>query len=93
MHPPIKRATYKLLRQISESNDQVIYTTHDNYFVSVEHFDEIKLFRKNEGENPKTIVYGFSLKELVAFYKEKYKIDIDEKSLKHKFSHIIDESK
>lgn len=93
LHPPIKRATYKLLRQISESNDQVIYTTHDNFFVSVEHFDEIKLFRKNEGDNPKTVVYGFSLKELVAFYKAKYGIDIDKLSLKHKFSHIIDESK
>ncbi|WP_430814000.1 ATP-dependent nuclease [Carboxylicivirga sp. RSCT41] len=93
LHPPVKRSTYKLLRQISETNDQVFYTTHDNYFVSVEHFEEIKLFRKSNENSPKTFVYGLTIGQIQSFYKKKYEIDIDKESLKDRFNHIIDESK
>lgn len=93
LHPPVKRATYKLLRRLSEGTDQVIYSTHDGFFVSVEHFDEIRMFRRFIAHKPKTHVYEFSIKNLVEHYKNAYKKDVDEKSLRHRFSHICDESK
>lgn len=93
LHPPVKRATYKLLRSLSEGADQVVYSTHDGFFVSVEHFDEIRMFRRITADKVKTHVYEFSIKSLIEHYKSVYKKDVDEKSLRHRFSHICDESK
>lgn len=93
LHPPIKRATYNLLRDLSMGRDQIIYSTHDECFVSVEYFDEIRLFRKKRINKPITEIYEFSIENLIRLYKECYGIDVDEKSLRHRFSHICDESK
>lgn len=93
LHPPLKRSTYSLLRKISEGNDQVVYCTHDSLFLSVEYFDEIKLFRKSEEKAPATKVYEFSVQKIIDFYHKAYKVSVDEKSIRHRFYHIIDESK
>ncbi len=93
LHPPIKRATYKLLRSLSKKDDQIIYSTHDSYFVDVEHFDEIRLFKKVKNGKPKTLIYEFPIDRLVQFYKDRYNRDVDEKSLRHRFGHICDETK
>ncbi len=95
LHPPIKRYTYKMLRELSEGDDQILYTTHDDYFVSVENFDEIRLFRKfaKKGEKVRSKVYEFSVEQLVMEYKNRYNIDVDPDSLRHRFGHICDESK
>lgn len=93
LHPPVKRATYKLLRSLSNENDQIIYSTHDSLFIAVEYFDEIRLFRKIRSDKPKTQVYEFSVDKLIKFYKDCYGIDVDEKSLRHRFGHICDEAK
>lgn len=93
LHPPVKRATYKLLRKLSEGADQIIYSTHDGFFVSVEHFDEIRLFRRIKEEKPKTLIYEFTIESLIDHYKNIYGLTVDEKSLRHRFSHICDESK
>ncbi len=93
LHPPLKRSTYSLLRQISEGNDQLIYCTHDSLFLSVEYFDEIKLFRKSDDKAPSTRVYEFSVPKIIDFYYKNYGKIVDEKSIRHRFYHIIDESK
>jgi predicted ATP-dependent endonuclease of OLD family len=93
LHPALKRSTYSLLREISKEYDQVIYCTHDSLFLSVEYFEEIRLFRKSEGQKPDTKVYGFSVSKLIDFYRKQYGLTVDEKSVRHRFSHIIDESK
>lgn len=93
LHPPLKRATYSLLRNIANGKDQVVYTTHDSLFISVENFDEIRLFRKSEGQNPVTSVFELSIKEIVDYYFRIYGVEIDEKSIRHRFHHLIDESK
>jgi putative ATP-dependent endonuclease of the OLD family len=93
LHPPVERATYKLLRSLSENKDQIIYSTHDSHFVAVEHFDEIRLFKKVRSEKTKTLIYEFSVDKLIQHYKTCYKIDIDAKSLRHRFGHICDETK
>lgn len=93
LHPPIKRSTYKLLRSLSNKDNQIIYSTHDSYFVDVEYFDEIRLFRKIKNGKPKTLVYEFSIDRLVQFYKDRYNLDVDKKSLRHRFGHICDETK
>ena len=95
LHPPVKRYTYKMLRELSLEEDQILYTTHDDYFVSVEHFDEIRLFRKiiKHGEKPRSDVYEFSLETLIEDSKHRYGKDIQPDSLRHRFGHICDESK
>ncbi len=93
LHPPIKRATYKLLRSLSQKRDQIIYSTHHGYFVSVEHFDELRLFRKLKGEKPVTKIYEFGIDELIKYYDKCYKKSVEEKSLRHRFAHICDETK
>ena len=93
LHPPVKRSTYKLLKSISRERDQIIYSTHDSYFVSVENFDEIRILRKDQTERPLTNVFEFSFPQLIDFYKKKYGKDVTEISLRHRFGHICDESK
>lgn len=93
LHPPLKRATYNLLRNISNEKDQVIYTTHDSLFISVEYFDEIRLFRKSEDKAPVTKVYELSIAQIIDYYKRELKIDVSEKSIRDRFFHIIDETK
>jgi len=46
LHPTVKRSAYTLFRELANAGDQVVYSTHDGYFIDVEHFDEIRLFRK-----------------------------------------------
>jgi putative ATP-dependent endonuclease of the OLD family len=93
LHPPLKRSTYSLLRKISEGNDQVVYCTHDSLFLSVEYFDEIRLFRKSDERAPKTSVHEFSVQKVIDFYKNNYDLTVADKSIRHRFYHIIDESK
>lgn len=93
MHPPLKRATYNLLKQISEGNDQVVYTTHDSLFISVDNFDQIRLFRKSTEENPITVSHELSISKIIGHYKKLYGKDIDELSIRHRFHHLIDETK
>lgn len=93
LHPPLKRATYNLLRKISDGNDQVIYTTHDSLFISVDNFDQIRLFRKSTEENPITVSHELSVNKIISHYKRIYNKDINELSIRHRFHHLIDETK
>jgi putative ATP-dependent endonuclease of OLD family len=93
LHPPIKRFVYSLLRNISEGKDQIIYSTHDTTFVSIENFDEIRLFRKIKESKILTKIYEFSYEKLIVFYKKKFNKDIEEKSLRHRFGYICDDAK
>ncbi|MCK4644025.1 ATP-dependent endonuclease [bacterium] len=90
LHPPNKRATYDLLKKLSDEKGQIIYSTHDNCFISIENYDQIRLLRKDSG---KTNVYEFSYDTLIQFYKEKYSISVDETSLRQRFGNICDETK
>lgn len=93
LHPPLKRATYNLLKEISEGNDQVIYTTHDSLFISVDNFDQIRLFRKSTEENPKTVSHELSVQQIINHYQNIYGIEINDLSIRHRFHHLIDETK
>lgn len=93
LHPPLKRATYNLLKQISEGNDQVVYTTHDSFFISVDNFDQIRLFRKSTEKNPITVSHELNVEKIIGHYKNTYGKDIDELSIRHRFHHLIDETK
>ena len=93
LHPPLKRSTYSLLRKISEGPDQVIYSTHDSLFISVEYFDEIRLFRKSNEEMPVTGCFELPINQIINFYNKFYGIVVEEKSVRHRFRHLIDETK
>ncbi len=92
LHPPVKRSVYRLLRELSDSKGQVLYSTHDNHFLSVENFDQIRLFRK-EGELPRTYIHEFKYDDLREFYQRKFGLTVDVSSLRDRFNHIVDQSK
>lgn len=52
LHPTIKRSLYMLFRKLASAGDQVVYSTHDGYFVDVEQFQEIRVFRKQREHVP-----------------------------------------
>lgn len=52
LHPTIKRSLYGLFRQLGDGGDQVVYSTHDGYFLDVEQFQEIRVFRKQKATTP-----------------------------------------
>jgi putative ATP-dependent endonuclease of OLD family len=93
LHPPLKRATYKLLKEISRGNDQVVYTTHDSLFISVDNFDEIRLLRKSSDKNPKTVSHELTVQQIINHYHNIYGIKVNELSIRHRFHHLIDETK
>ncbi len=94
LHPPIRRATYKLLRAISEGEDQVLYSTHDGYFVDVEYFDEIRLLRREfENDDYRTTVTHLPIENLVIDCRNRYGVDVEPTSLRQKFRRFYDSAK
>jgi len=55
LHPHGCRHFYKLLKELSESGVQIIYTTHERCFADVSEFQSLHLIRKEHG---KTKVYS-----------------------------------
>lgn len=51
------------------------------------------MFRKSDEKTPTTSVYQFSVQKVIDFYKKTYNLTVDEMSIRHRFYHIIDESK
>lgn len=48
MHPSYKRSLYSMFKKLASSNFQVIYSTHDPAFITMERFDDIKIVRKQK---------------------------------------------
>ncbi len=46
LHPHAQKNFYKILRELSESGNQLFYATHSSDFLSVGNFDEIFIVRK-----------------------------------------------
>jgi len=95
LHPAIKRATYRLLRRLSEGDDQVIYSTHDGYFVDVRFFDEVRVLRRQKHANGKweTRVWYFPVKHLILDAKNRYGKDITGESIRERFGRFYDPTK
>ena len=86
LHPPIRRATYKLLRAIAGGEDQVFYSTHDGYFVDVEYFDEIRLLRRDfKDDDYRTIVTYLPIENLVIDCRNRYGKEVEPTSLRQSF--------
>lgn len=50
-HPQSQRTLLSVFRDIADSGDQILYTTHSSHFVNVSRFDEVCIMRK-EGAEP-----------------------------------------
>lgn len=48
-HPPQERHLAQILMELSEGDAQILLTTHSPYFIDVEHYDGIKMFRNTAG--------------------------------------------
>jgi putative ATP-dependent endonuclease of OLD family len=91
LHPPIRRATFQLLRTIAKEQDQVLYSTHDGCFVDVEYFDEIRLLRRiAENDDYRTTVIYFPIENLVKDCKNRYGKDVDPISIRQRFRRFYD---
>lgn len=54
-HPPQARHLANVLRELSASGSQVLFTTHSPYFVSGETFEDIRLIRKDGVSGTSTV--------------------------------------
>jgi putative ATP-dependent endonuclease of OLD family len=91
LHPPVRRATYQLLRKIAEGEDQVLYSTHDGYFVDVEYFDEIRLLRREAKDGAyRTTVIQLPIDHLVKDCMNRYGRDVDPGSIRQSFRRFYD---
>ncbi len=54
LHPHGCRVFYSILKKLAD-NVQVIYTTHDSYFVNIENYKDIILTRKYRGQTTLTL--------------------------------------
>jgi putative ATP-dependent endonuclease of the OLD family len=95
LHPAIKRATYRLLRQLSGKENQVVYSTHDGYFVDVRFFDEVRVLRRLKQHCGKweTHVWCLPIEHLIMDLKNRYGIDKTAESIKENFSRFYDPAK
>ena len=50
-HPPQARHLSNVLQHLSESNSQVLISTHSPYFVSGERFEDVRMIRKRDGRS------------------------------------------
>ena len=65
MHPTYKRSLYKSFLSLCSSGCQVLYTTHDPAFVSVNRFDDIHTVFRQNTEKPHSLVHNCSLQTLM----------------------------
>ena len=94
LHPSIRRATYNLLRGLSEDEDQVVYTTHDGYFVDVRYFDEIRIFRRTKSHATWTTNVSFlPISHFVQDAKNRYGKEIAEASIREHFGRFYHPAK
>jgi predicted ATP-dependent endonuclease of OLD family len=96
LHPPIKRATYALLRNLASGRDQVVYTTHDGYFVDVQYFDEVRIVRRTTSEKeetPVSTVSHFPIEHLVTDCRNRYGREVTKEALRQRFRRFYDPAK
>lgn len=92
LHPAARRTTYGLLRGLSARGDQVVYTTHDGYFVDVQYFDEVRVFRRiklSDGEWCTTVGH-FPTENLIQDVKNWYGKDLTAETLRQTFRRFYD---
>jgi len=92
LHPTVKRSAYMLFRELAKGGDQVVYSTHDGYFIDVEHFDEIRVFRKQKvRDTPYTTVDFLEEDTLLRVWREVCrKDDIQIESVREHLHNVYD---
>lgn len=95
LHPAIKRATYSLLRKLSLDQDQVVFSTHDGYFMDVTYFDEVRVVRREKIglDDWGTQVWHFPIQNLITDAKNRYGIDLNEEGIRKRFGRFYDPTK
>lgn len=92
LHPTVKRSAYALFRKLAKGGDQVIYSTHDGYFINVEHFAEIRVFRRKKGRDVPYSTVGFLEEDtLVTVWQEVSSTeDIQIESVRERLHNVYD---
>jgi len=95
LHPPIKRATYALLRSLANGSDQVLYATHDGYFVDVQYFDEVRIVRRTMSDKgpPVSTVSYLPIEHLVTDCRNRYGKQTTGEALRQRFRRFYDPTK
>jgi len=96
LHPQSQRTLMSVLKEISEANDQVIYSTHSNLFVDIAYFDDICIMRLDkEDGNHQSYPTQLQVSALIEDLKARKGVDGTEEGMRelhfHAFNEIINE--
>lgn len=90
LHPQSQRTLFKVLRQIANGSDQVMYNTHSSLFVDVAYFDEICIMKKIEREEKQiSCAMQLSIKQLIDDLKIRQNVDASEEGIREQYSNIF----
>ena len=92
LHPQSQRTLMSVLKEISEGNDQVIYSTHSNLFIDITYFDDICIMRLDKkGGNHQTYPTQLRIKALLDDLKARRNIEGTEEGIRELHSHAFNE--
>lgn len=96
LHPQSQRTLMSVLREISEGNDQVVYSTHSNLFVDITYFDDICIMRMDkEDGNHQSYPTQLQVPALIEDLKARKGVDGSEEGMRelhfHAFNEMINE--
>lgn len=96
LHPQSQRTLMSVLKEISNGNDQVVYSTHSNLFVDIAYFDDICIMRLDkEDGNHQSYPTQLQISDLIEDLKARKGVDGTEEGMRelhfHAFNEMINE--
>lgn len=96
LHPQSQRTLMSVLKEISEGNDQVVYSTHSNLFVDITYFDDICIMRLDkEDGNHQSYPTQLQVSALIEDLKARKGVDGTDEGMRelhfHAFNEMINE--
>lgn len=89
LHPQAQRTLMKVLRDISGSKDQIIYSTHSSLFVDIGYFDEVCIMRKRENGKKISYTNQFTIPQLIDDLKARKGLQATDNSMRELYSHVF----
>lgn len=95
LHPQAQRALMQLLRVITTSSDQVVYSTHSSLFIDMKNFEEICLIKKKPcGTGFMSQVTALTAQALVEDLNVRFPgTNATRESIRERYSHVYNPSR
>lgn len=90
-HPQSQRTLLSVFRDITDSRNQIIYTTHSSHFVNVDRFDEVCIMRKEgENENAHTQPTQLTMDRMLKDLKARHDIQGSASGIRNQYANAFD---